>query len=350
MSPLPLHRWLPLHLLLFGAIALLLSLSELQGYLRRGGAHPWEPFLWEFSSVALLALLSVPLYRLQQALRGRPWPQQAVAHGIGLPLFTLLHVGGMFSLRFAVYALVGLDYEPGPWPRVLAYEAGKDAVSYLSINLLCIGLLAWRRDQHRAAELERTRRELAEAQAARLADQVQPHFLFNTLNLIAATVHEDAQRADALICALATLLRQTSQAQQRSEHPLRDELALAQPFLALMQARFGERLHLQVEVAAEAEPVPVPALLLLAPLENAIKHDVATHRGQVTLRLSAWVEPGRLVIELRNSGVLPGDGPEGGGLGLRNLRERLRARHGDAARVELGARDGGSCLRLELPT
>ncbi|MBN8505690.1 MAG: histidine kinase [Burkholderiales bacterium] len=350
MQALPLRRWLPPYLLLFAGIALLLSLSELQGYLRRGGTRPWEPFLWEFSSLTLLALLGMPMYRLHCALRNRPWLQQLAAHLFGLLLFWLVHTGGMFAIRFGVYALASVPYEPGPWRSVLLYEAGKDAVSYLTIQLLCVGLLAWRRDQHRAEELDRTRRELAEAQAARLADQVQPHFLFNTLNLIAATVHEDARKADALICDLASLLRQTSNAQQRAEHSLAEELALAKPFLALMQARFGDRLRVSMDIAADAERVRVPALLLLAPLENAIKHDVALHRGAVTLHLSAHLRDGRLRIELHNSGFAPASVEGGeGGLGLRNLRLRLQARYGQAAQAELKAQTGGTCLRLELP-
>jgi len=345
----PLRRWLPVYLLLFSAIALLQSLSALQGYRRSGGRLNWEPFLWECSSVLLVALLAVALYRLVERTEQLTWPRQLLWHLGGFALFTLLHVGGMYGIRFAVYAWMDQQYSPGPWLDVLGFEAGKDAGSYLTLLLLIHGYRVWREAQWRQQELERTRRELAEAQSARLADQVQPHFLFNTLNLIASTMHEDVQRADRLLCDLAVLLRQTSQAQLRGEHSLDEELALVAPFLELMQARFGaERLQVQIEASAAARAARLPALLLLAPVENAIKHDVAQHRGLVQVRLSAEVVNGRLCILLDNTGVSAPGAPDGGS-GLRNLRERLQARYGAAASLTFGPFEGGMRLRLELP-
>jgi two-component system LytT family sensor kinase len=345
----PLRRWLPAYVLLFAAIAVLHSLSALQGYRRSGGKLNWEPVLWECSSVLLVALLAIGLYRFVERIEHQSWPRQLLWHFGGFALFTLLHVGGMYGIRYAVYAGLALSYEPGPWLAVLGFEAGKDAVSYLTLLLLIHGYRVWREAQWRQQELERTRRELAEAQAARLADQVQPHFLFNTLNLIASTMHEDVQRADRLLCDLATLLRQATQAQLRGEHSLDEELALVAPFLDLMQARFGEeRLQVQIQASPAARAAHLPALLLLAPVENAIKHDVAQHRGLVQVRLTAEVLNGRLCILLDNSGVSAPGAPDGGS-GLRNLRERLQARYGATAVLAFGPFEGGMRLRLELP-
>ncbi len=347
--PTPWRQWLPPYVAVFAAIGLLRSLSALQSYQRSGGERAWEPVLWETSSVLLVALLMLALYRWVQHTEHWPWRQQVWAHLGGFVAFTALHVGGMYAIRFGVYALMQVDYRPGDWWTVLAFEAGLDAVTYLTLLMLIQGYRLWRTGQHRTQELERARRELAEAQMARLADQVQPHFLFNTLNLIAATMHEDVQRADRLLCDLATLLRETSQAQQRSEHSLGEELALVTPFLALMQARFGaQRLQVQIEASPAARAVRMPALLLLAPVENAIKHDVAQHSGPVCVRLWAELTDGRLCIELHNSGV-KAPGATDGGLGLRNLRERLLARYGAAARVTFGPVESGMRLRLELP-
>jgi hypothetical protein len=293
------RRWIVPYLLLFSAIALLHSLSELQAYHHSGGTRDWEPFLWEFSSVICVALLTLGIYRLVKHMEGRPWPQQAAMHFLGYVLFSSLHVAGMFGIRFAVYGLLGQEYAPGPWRQLLLYEGGKDAVSYLTLVLVLQGFRAWRAGLARQQELERTRRELAEAQAARLADQVQPHFLFNSLNLIASVMHEDVARADTLLCDLASLLRQTTQAQQVVEHSLADELLLVQPFLSLMQARFGaERLRVELQISDAAKAFRLPALLLLGPVENAIKHDVAQHSGPVTVRLQAEVVAGRLRLRL----------------------------------------------------
>lgn len=352
MSVLP-RRWRLPYLALLTVVGLLLSASALQAYRLAAGRHAWEPLLWEFSSVAVIGALALGLHALVGRLRGQPWPRQLAAHALALPLFSGLHIAGMFGLRLAVYGLVGMDYRPDAWTTLLVYEGGKDAVSYLSFCLISRGIWMARAAGLREQELERARRELAEVRLARLADQVQPHFLFNTLNLIAAVMHEDVARADRLLCQLADLLRQTLAAQARTEHTLREELALVQPFLALMQARFGpERLAVRIDAEPAALDCPLPALLLLAPVENAVKHDVARHLGRVTVGISARREAGRLLLRISNQGDRPV--PEAardpdGGLGLRNLRERLSARHGDAAQVRFGPDGRGMSLELALP-
>ncbi len=352
MSLLP-RRWRLPYLALLTVVGLLLSMSALEGYRLSGGTRPWEPFLWEFTSLALIGPLALGIHALVGRLHGRPWPQQLAAHVLALPLFSVLHIAGMFGLRLAVYAALDVDYRPDDIPTLLVFEGGKDAVSYISFCLISRGIWMSQAATARAQELDRARRELAEVRLARLADQVQPHFLFNTLNLISSVMYEDVPRADRLLCQLADLLRQTLAAQQRVEHTVREELALVQPFLALMQARFGpERLVVQIDAEPAALEARLPALLLLAPVENAVKHDVARRRGRVTVSVQAEVQGGRLVLTVRNQGntSVPEAAPDpDGGLGLRNLRERLAARHGTAASISFGPDGGGMTLRVELP-
>ncbi|MBW8846329.1 MAG: histidine kinase [Burkholderiales bacterium] len=352
MSILP-RRWRLPYVALLIVVGLLLSASALQAYRLSGGTRPWEPFLWEFSSISVIGLLVLGVHALMGALRGRPWQRQLAVHALALPLFSLAHVAGMFGLRFAVYALAGVDYRPDDLHSVLVFEGGKDAVSYISFCLISRGVWMAQAAAARAQELDRARRELAEVRLARLADQVQPHFLFNTLNLISSVMYEDVPRADRLLCQLADLLRQTLAAQQRAEHSVAEELALVQPFLALMQARFGpERLVVQIDADAAARDCRLPALLLLAPVENAVKHDVARHRGRVTVSVRAERRGEHLRLTVSNHGDTPV--PEArpdpdGGLGLRNLRERLDGRYGAAARVDFGPDAGGMTLAVELP-
>lgn len=352
MSILP-RRWRLPYVALLTVIGLLLSASALEAYRLGGGTQPWEPFLWEFSSVAVIGMLALGVHALVGHLSGRPWPRQLAAHAVALPLFSLAHIAGMFGLRLLVYGLVGADYRPDGLPTLLIFEGGKDAVSYISFCLISRGVWMAQAATARAQELDRARRELAEARLARLADQVQPHFLFNTLNLISSVMYEDVPRADRLLCQLADLLRQTLAAQQRAEHTLGEELALVRPFLDLMQARFGpERLVVQIEADEAARACRLPALLLLAPVENAVKHDVARHRGRVTVSVVARCVGGRLHLSVSNHGdtPVPEAAPDpDGGLGLRNLRERLQARYGADALVDFGPDGGGMTLKLDLP-
>ncbi len=352
MSVLP-RRWRLPYLALLVVVALLLSASALEGYRLSGGKRLWEPFLWEFSSIGVTGLLVLGVHALVGRLSGMPWQRQLAVHALALPAFSLLHIAGMFGLRLLVYRLVGVAYHPDAVTSLLIFEGGKDAVSYISFCFISRGVWLAQAARARVQELERARRELAEERLARLADQVQPHFLFNTLNLISSVMYEDVPRADRLLCQLADLLRQTLAAQQRVEHTVREELALVQPFLALMQARFGpERLVVQIDAGDAALGCRLPALLLLAPVENAVKHDVARHRGRVTVDVCAHVVGGRLVLTVRNHGdtPVPAAVPDAeGGLGLRNLRERLAARYGAAASVAFGPEGAGMCLRVELP-
>ena len=345
-------RWRLPYALSWSAVALSLSVAALQDYHRGGGTRDWEPFLWEFSSVVCVAVLALGIHALVGRLRGRPAVQQVPALLIGLLAYAGLHIAGMFAIRFAVYAAAGVDYKPGPASVIAVYETAKDAVSYASFVLISRGVWV----ALGQSELEDA---LAQARLARLADQVQPHFLFNTLNLVSSVMHEDVARADRLLCQLADLLRQTLAAQQRVTHTLAEELALVAPFLALMQARFGpERLAVQIETAPAAQRCLLPALLLLAPVENAVKHGVARSRGRVEVTVTARCEQGELRVAVTNRGGAA-DSPadfgldptpvEGGGHGLRNLRERLVAAFGDRARVDLQPVDGGMRLALALP-
>ena len=178
------------------AVALLLSVAALQDYRRAGGTRDWEPILWEFSSVACMTLLVLAVARWAAWLRGRPWPQLLAGHLLGALLFNGLHVGGMFGLRFLVYAWMDVGYDPGPLHELLVYEGAKDLVSYALILMLTRGVWAARAARQRERELAQARTALAEARLSRLAEQVQPHFLFNALNtVIASLIHDRSRRA-----------------------------------------------------------------------------------------------------------------------------------------------------------
>lgn len=359
--PLILTRLRPLHWALYGGfwlvMGLLLSLAELQHYLQRGGLHPWEPFLWELSSAAAAGLLALGVLWLHQRLfeRERPVATRLAGHALGLLLYGLAHPALMYGLRALVYRSTGVAYEPGGVLEVLAYEGAKDSMSYLLIVAICHGVLIARRERQRHEDWQRLNSELAVTRLARLQEQIQPHFLFNTLNLVSSVMYEDVERADRLLAELCDLLRLSLDAGRTPTHSLRAELRLVQPFLSLMTQRFEGRLSSRVVVSDEAAACELPSLLLMAPLENAVKHGVAHGSAPVSVVLEAGVHDGRLEIRVRDSAHPGGaaDAPasprEGGGLGLANTRERLATLYGDAAGLSLVREPGQTVLHLWLP-
>jgi len=344
------RRWWLAYAAFWLATGLFFSLAEWQHYVERGGAHPWEPFLWEITGSLATGVLAVGVYRWSDRVRVSGWalPGRIAAHVAGVGVFALAHSALMFSMRGIVYALARVEYHPGSPGSVLGYESAKDAVTYALVLALSTGLRALRREQRQAAELARLNANLAEAQLARLQEQIQPHFLFNTLNLISSVMHEDVERADRILAELADLLRQSMSAAKANEQSLAHEMRWVEPFLSIMRQRFGERLRTRIAISEAAGRCVVPALLLMAPVENAVKHGVARSAAGVDVEVVAEVVDGQLRIDVVDTGDA-GVEAHRGGTGLANARARLEALHGDAAGVSLRREGDRTRVRVTLP-
>ena len=331
-------------------IGIFQSLAEWQHYLQRGGAHPWEPFLWETSGSVATGILAVAVFFWNERLAapGRPAWARWAGHAAGLGVFALAHSALMYGLRAIVYGVTGVAYHPGTVAQILGYESMKDAVSYVLLVCLAFGIRAVLRTQHQALEVAQLSAHLAEARLARLQEQVHPHFLFNTLNLISSVMHEDVERADRILSELADLLRQSMSAAQATEHSVAHEMRWVEPFLSIMRQRFGERLNTRIAVSAAAARCLVPTLLLMAPVENAVKHGVARSGAGVVVEVVADVVDGQLRIDVVDTGDAP-VAEQSGGTGLANARARLATLYGDAAGVTLQREDGRTRVRVTLP-
>lgn len=195
------------------------------------------------------------------------------------------------------------------------------------------------------AELEG---QLAQARLEALRLQLHPHFLFNTLNAIAAYVGTDPDRARRMIARLGELLRRTLDDGAAPEVPLQRELDLLAPYLEIQRIRFGERLQVHVDVPAAARAALVPTLLLQPLVENAIEHGVSQRSAGGTVRLQAACVGDLVRLEITDDGP----GPDGGddGIGLANTRERLARLYGSTHRFTLGAAGAtGTVVSIEIP-
>lgn len=225
------------------------------------------------------------------------------------------------------------------WPDL--FTAG----AILALNQIIILLIEsrWREQRAMAAE-----QKLTEARLSALQTQLQPHFLFNSLNTIAEMVHEHPKLADQMIARLSELLRATLQAPNDPEVPLQQELNLVRLYLRVEQVRFGERLQVTVTIPHECERALVPALLLQPLVENSIHHGISKTPGAGKIMLRAARRDSELVLEVEDNGAgFTGDAPDG--VGLANTRMRLKLRYGADSSLQILKVAGKSVVRLVLP-
>ena len=195
-----------------------------------------------------------------------------------------------------------------------------------------------------AMTLERT---LGAARLHALELQIQPHFLFNTLNAISSLVRaKQNTEAVEVIAGLSDLLRYTLDHAGEQRVPLEQETAMLQRYLGIQRVRFPDRLDVQIDVDDDARRAAVPTLILQPLAENAIRHGIARAASAGRVAVRAFRRDENLEIEMFNTGALTG---ERRGIGLTNTIERLRQLYGDAHRFELRERDGGVVAAISIP-
>ncbi|AHG88899.1 histidine kinase internal region [Gemmatirosa kalamazoonensis] len=205
--------------------------------------------------------------------------------------------------------------------------------------------------REREAQRARLAQQLAEARLGALRMQLNPHFLFNSLNAIQVLVRDhDTQAASRMLELLGGVLRQVLHGEPRQQVPLDEELRFLQRYLAIEQVRFSDRLRVQWAVDDAARDALVPEFVLQPLVENAVRHGVAGRADAGTIEISAHVEGDTLLLGVRDDGPGYDAATAGAGVGLANVRARLETMFGDAARLEIGrAASGGTLATIRLP-
>ncbi len=202
----------------------------------------------------------------------------------------------------------------------------------------------YREHQLRTAELEAS---LTQARLRALELQIQPHFLFNTLNAVSSLVRGGKpQEAVIMIAGLSDLLRYTLDHSGSERVTLGEETAMLRRYLEIQRARFPDRLTFAIDVPAELRDAAVPTLILQPLAENAVRHGIATSAEEGRIDVRAFRDNGHLRIEVFNSGVLRKSAE---GIGLRNTRERLRQLYGEDQALELRDRGDGVLASIAIP-
>jgi two-component sensor histidine kinase len=223
--------------------------------------------------------------------------------------------------------------------------------------IVVLGYLGWhyyqafRERERQAAALSI---ELAQARLQALRMQINPHFLFNTLNAISALIHENPDAADRMIVLLSQLLRRTLERSDMQEVPLREELEFLRGYLQIEQMRFPDRLTVMFDVDPNAQDLLVPHLILQPLVENALRHGILPREEAGRIEISARLAgANRLELTVRDNGIgLPATRgtAKGGGIGLPNIRSRLAQLYGDAQHFEIAnAAAGGATAFIRIP-
>jgi two-component system, LytTR family, sensor histidine kinase AlgZ len=188
-----------------------------------------------------------------------------------------------------------------------------------------------------------------ESELKALKAQINPHFLFNSLNSISALATVDGPRARDMCIKLSDYLRSTLKLGEKQSISLAEELALAKAYLEVERVRFGARMRVEIEADRACDHCVVPSLLLQPLVENAVKHGIAGLVDGGTIRLDAHCSAGRLQLKICNE--FDPDAPAAArhGLGLRNVRDRLRALYENRARLDTTSADDHFVVELELP-
>jgi two-component system LytT family sensor kinase len=318
----------------YTALALFLAAANYLTYLSTSGTAYWAPTLKRALGewYAWAALTPLILYL------ARRWPIERGA----LVRRSAIHVAAMVVL--GVFKLV-LDQRI----RIMLFgNAGYLLFTNLAFNFLVYwaivaaahGVRYYRTGRERELQSSRLEARLAETRLQLLNMQLQPHFLFNTLNAISELVHEDPDTADRMIAGLSVLLRETLASGNAPAVSVKHELDLLGCYVDIQRARFGARLNATTEVDPDALDAAIPVLLLQTVVENAIRHGLATRANAGRIDVAIRRDSDHVTITVRDDGDgLNGERPEG--LGITNTRARLQGLFGATHALDVANADGG---------
>ncbi len=319
----------------WATLPLLIGFGALGGLLRSVARDPED--VWRFSPFFPFSFLA--------------WTRGRIPNSEGLFYTALLLGCAVAELvrteiagRGLVFAIQESTAEPTVTAMLLAYVA--------TVMGIGVALKVWNNTRNEW-KIETQQRLLTEARLLNLTRQMNPHFLFNTLNSVAALIRSDQEQARQMVFRLSAILRKLLR-KQEAFVPLREELSLIDDYLQIEQVRFGSRLRIIREVDDSVTNVRIPSMILQPIVENCIKHGIGPKPGNGTIRLQGELRSGRLQIEIEDDGVgIPVDDLArvfGKGIGLSNVQERLTVLFGTDFQFVLEPRPGGGVrVRIQIP-
>ncbi|HET7921236.1 MAG TPA: histidine kinase [Gammaproteobacteria bacterium] len=293
-------------------------------------------------------LLAVTLFARRRLTAWLVLIQAAIASLFSLLTSPTLAVTYFLTNReFAVSHTLQDAFElAGPW-QIWLSKTVQYSIVYMLGLVLIFALNAFLRYKSEQLKAEQLRSKWLEAKLGTLRGQLNPHFFFNSLNIIVALINTDPDRAERLLTELSTLLRQSLAESDHEFTTVKEELQFIERYLMVMKARYEDRLSVTLQVESDTLDCPMPTFLLVPLVENAIKHGVARVPGGGTLTLTGQRLERQLRFTIRNCSVTQrnlADASLDTGVGLRNTRQRLLAIYGEHCQFESQRESPGTWL------
>ncbi len=320
----------------------------------------WGWNFLEASLVCFMGLAVIRVYLLVENIWAIKSSKNQPRHGTGWYMFFLAFLAppGLFIAVRLMVAGINYFYAGAPIAPSFQWEYyGTEIFWVWALLLVCFLFMSWQdlrdsvqRNQLRAEELEKER---LHALLTKLKDQMNPHFLFNTLNTVASLIPADPAKAEQVVIKLSTLFQGVLTATRRTHHPLEKELEFCRDYLDIEKVRFGSRLESHIHVEKDLDParVLIPVLLLQPLVENSVKHGLSSRATGGHLWINACLANGNMKLSVEDDGVGFGNSPySGSGTALENCRKRLELGFGKDGKMEIVPRDnGGTRVTLILP-
>ncbi|MEW6366073.1 MAG: histidine kinase [Acidobacteriota bacterium] len=346
--------------LVFGLWTTIALLFTVQAIARRGLQNWPQMLFWNLVDCYIMGAFTPLVWWIARRahVEARSWRAIVLIHFVGAVFYSTLCVLLYFAVAATLDLFMRLPEYVSSW---LAEGLPTVSVMWLPWNFITYGALLsviyafeyQRRLRDRELVASQLQAQLAQAQLQVLKMQLQPHFLFNTLNAISALVHSNPDAAERMIARLADLLRLTLDSSGRQEVALRDELQFLETYLDIQKMRFQDRLSVRFDIHPDTLDSPVPSLILQPIVENAVRHGIAPRAAGGHIEVRSAKRDGVLEVEVSDNGC--GLGAKGArgveeGVGLANTRARLKQLYGDAHKLELlSPSSGGTLVRLEIP-
>jgi two-component system LytT family sensor kinase len=358
--PLPLAQtWTILFLIYTGIAILLTGYRYLDDLSRNRPGTLAIRSLEEITGVYTAFVLLPLVFKAANFYLFRPkrlnWILIVFWHIVAGVAFYLGHNKRIAIKREIISPLVGLGrYDYGIMFYRYPMELSNDLVGFTSIVCLYYYFRKFRLAQAQQLAAAQLKTKLAEAQLENLRLQLQPHFLFNTLNTISSVMYEDVKAADQMVTQLSDLLRLTLRASRTHEIPLGDELQITRLYLDLMQKRYEEKLRVHYAIDASLDDALVPQLILQPLLENSLRHGMKASGEAIDISVEANREDDSLVLKISDTGLGFGSSDPnsvlGRGVGLANIRDRLAQLYGGGHAFSIANRVGGGAeITLRFP-